>query len=481
MNWQHAYTALLVAGLLLACDFDAALGPGGVLPPAAALRPERPARPAVVSVSLSPNQDGAIDVVVRFSEPMRRNSVETALAVVSAEKTIFSASDGLILPVLDNFSWRSDNREVAFKVSGTNLPVVLTLAPTALGENDLALDGQVPLVEYADVGSYHRFEDDGFSGAVTYVSLPFYPSGTTTLVSHPPFLLSNQRPRLVCNDLQFATPVFSGSLGTLAADQSIACALFDASFAPERSGNVERREKRLFHPGHLPTAIFSNAASQTVAGIVGLGSGGDLPIAASLTVLGIFSRTQLSLVGLALSGNENTNHAYLLPAMATGPAIPLTGVTAPDKLNLAAILHQSTASENPQNNFELADLQGQAWLADEFAGQIFARVGGGPVSETTILSNTASNITLGQIVACGGCNYQIRTDVGGRYSVGTAVRLTSDQIRIRPQTPLAAGTWKLTIAGGRDLLGLAISDGERDGDEVNGIPDDTLVFSVNVP
>ena len=469
--------AALVSLTVAACDGSGRYVPAGSPPPSDVLARERAARPEVVSLSLSPSPTGAIDVILRFSQPMNRNSVETAMSVVAAASTIRSGADGTPLTPLASYSWRGDDREVLFQVENPQLPLVLTIEIGALGKNGLELDGAAAIHPSAEIGTYHRYEDDGFSGPATYVSLPFYPGGSAQLETHPQFLLSNYRPRLVCFDMQFEDPVSSGNLGTWSEGAFIDCMLHDVSFVPERSGVVERREVRLWDPGHMPTATF-RSGDREVAATLALGSTAIAP-APNNRIFTIVDDVQLTLTDFQTQDGTDLQGLYLVPADRSSPKFVVTDTLAPNRLILGSVLHSGVGSQDAEDNFVFNDANGQAWIADEFLGQILRRDFDNATA--SIAGNAANSLALNSEFACADCTYEIRASIGGRFSPGSNVRLTSDRFTVRPVETLTSGEWRLHIDGGQDLLGMALTDGERDGDEVGGRVDDEIVFTLTVP
>ena len=284
-----------------------------------------------------------------------------------------------------------------------------------------------------------------------------------------------------CAHLQFGTATSTGVLGSLLANEVVHCSLSDMRFVPQRTNIVERMQKRAWDPGQLPTAVFRKGDVEVPA-VVGLGASGDLPIRAQWNVLATFESNRIRLLDAEFSGDEDFSDAYLVSGRNSFPIWEVTGATSPDSLWMETVQLFSNAS-GTEISGELIDNEGRAWVAGEFTGQIFRRTLDD--AQFIISDNAGSRLFFSSNVVCSQCNYEIITRVAGQYSSTDPafddVRLTSRHLTFAPQDPLDAGVWQLQISGGTDLLGLALTDGLRDGNEIDNVPDDTLVFEVEVP
>ncbi|RMF17335.1 MAG: hypothetical protein D6761_04515 [Candidatus Dadabacteria bacterium] len=474
MRWL----ALVFACAVSACTVDGVLDASAPDVPEGVTGRIRDVRPEVRSVVFSRNPDGLVDVIVQFSVPMDRFSVEAAIAVLAAEQTVYGRNDGTAIEPEGAFRWREDSAEVLFQVQGDDRPLVLVIDASARGQNGLEIDGAAD--ERAENGeSFHRFEDDGFVAPATYVSLPFYPQGTTGLDTHPQFLLSRSRPGLRCRHAQLGDLASGGaSLGTMASDGQVACELYDRRSVPQRNGIAERKARQLFDPAAVPEARFIQDGV-TVPAEVTLGQAG-LPVG-TFRVLATSEGASLRVASASFTTTSPAGDVlFAVPAQRDAPIWPVTAIVAPDVIWFA-VTQATGVADSTDVPEQLVDVPGAAWVASEFDGQWFVREDN---ARFVVADNGGSTLRFASKVDCVLCGYRIETRTAGYYAAGNpdrnGLRLTSDQLQIRPSSPLAPGTWRLEIEGGRDLLGLQLTDGVRDGDEISVIRDDVIEYTVVV-
>lgn len=476
-------SALLVTVGAGCADFP--LPGDGDAPPETLLAREEITMPEVEGVWLAGGNSEAatMRIVLRFSQPMERASVESAISVVHALRRVRGPGDGTAIEGIGNFEWSLDDREVLFEAASPGDRIVfVTLAESAVGRNGRHLDGTAPPRPTTDPLSYHRIEDDGYRAPASYVSLPYYPTGSEGLGSHPSLRLHNQRPGVACA-LPDGEPVAAGMLGEAAvARPAVACRLHDRRSVPDRTPRVyERMTPRAWDPAALPEAAFATTdASRTVSATVELGAAGGMPAREGWTVAETVGETGLRLTGLSVTAGVSTAELYVAPPGEPEPLWPVTGVTPPDLLWIDDVLYAVTNLEG--GGTQDIDDESAAWVADEFAGQQFVN-SKSPGSNAQIVGNSATRLELAASAQClQGCDYRIETRVAERYPAGAELRLVSSQFEVVPAGDLAAGDWILKVQGGRDLWGSAQTDGIRDGDETEGgRPDDVVELDLTIP
>lgn len=448
--------------------------------PASTFRRSRPVRPEILGVWLSGGRSQSLGVIVRFSEPMDRDSVAARLAVVATTTTVTAAGQGTLLEPEGALEWNPTATEFLafFPALDDERIVVVTFAAGVVSQSQIALDGTSGPRPGTDANSYHRFEDDGFSGPSTYISLPYYTGDGRGLESHPTFLQHDMRPGIRCEHLSgIGGEVTGGALGAYQGEP-INCRLWDRRRVLQRNGVPLRTAPRAWDPVALPQALFvrtlPGADSETIGAELRLGRRGDLDPRAFWTVAETVGNNGLQLQDLVLAADADFSDWYLAPADAVEPLWPVTGITPPDIVWIHPILATGTGS----GDVTITDIDGRAWVANEFAGQRFFN---GFDTTVRIRSNRANQLELEAVASCPPCPYQILADIKRRYGVGARVRVVSSSFTLAPVEPLAAGDWELHLSDGRDLWGLAQVDGVRDGDEVLGVPDQVVTFTLTVP
>jgi hypothetical protein len=439
--------------------------------------------PSVVNLAITPIKQGeAFLFVLTFSMPMDRESVEENLFLRRATEPVVKGTEGETIPLpRDSFQWNADATELSFSVNFTGSdPLVLVLTPNARAQNGKPLDGTTGPPDRFDPHSYHRIEEDGFSGPSTYISLPFFPGGSTTLSGQSSFLLSQSRPILACypNGDRSQVPVTEGDLGSFSSSRpEILCTLWDQRELPEIPGSSYRKSFRAWDPEDLPRGTF-------------LSKGGTIPaethpgyriIPSSLkvTILALESPISLRWQGTIQKAQEDFGSLFLAPATAPEPLYPITGFTENLLLfsPLRYLFHRALSRPLerkilvPEGTFLLSELVGD-----------LLRVSSDPDYIGRIVANSASEIVANSITPCGfECEISIELDITAHFRIGEQARLVSPELTFSPREELEGGSWTLRVEGGRDLFGIPRTDRIRDGDEVRGVPDDDQIFTFFIP
>lgn len=476
---------------LLEFFFASALLSGGCSLPSPSETPLSPPRlvsspplgyPGVENLAIGVLPGDTFIFVLSFSMPMEMTSVSSALTVRRATEPVTTGMEGNALPLPPTaLKWNATETEVSFSLQLREpTPIVVVLTPLAHSKSGMPLDGNQGVAESYTPQSYHRIEEDGFSGPSTYISLPFYPQGSAALSSHPSYLLSQSRPILTCypqGNTQ-VTPVTEGSLGAfLTSKPQIFCTLLDRRFPSQRAGGFERITPRAWDPEQLPEAEFKKNG-QTIPGTTSLGHRITVSTP-KVKIMAIENSLALRWQGTIESAEGSRGEFYLAPARAPEPLLPIVSFSQ-NLLIFASLRYRFPRVFSRPGDTRLTITEA-TFLSGEILGDILhiPTVSG---YEGRIVAHEAGTIIADSPPPCGfECPLVINLDISRHYSVGDEGRIVSPDLTFTPKEPLAPGLWTLRIRGGKDLFGLARTDGIRDGNEGVGIPDDDQVFTLMIP
>lgn len=444
-------------------------------PPQELLQQGSIAAPEVEGLWLRGGTSGRLTMILRFTQPMDTDSVESSLRLLRAGRRVFGPDDGEALAREGRAVWDPLGRELTatFAPAGTSA-VVLTIAPSALDAEGRPLDGTTGPRPETDPASFHRLADDGFAGPASYVSLPYYPAGTADLADRPSFLQHDARPRLRCA-LPGSTAVTSAAdLGVWDGETPLTCRLADFRRAPARPMVVERLEPRAWRPDAVPTAELQPEAGSPVSTSVAFGRDGSVPIRVDWVVDGLLGGNGLRIRGLTLDEAADLDGLILWSPSRDTLLLPVTGHTAPDILWVTETL--ATGAARTLSSLEIGDPT-QAWAADELVGHRFTW----DTLDVRIAGNAGAKLRFEQVVSCTPCDpYTVRTRLAALFVPGSPVRLASPWLRISSETPPPSGLYTLRFSGGLDREGLPLYDERRDGDETSGRVDDRIDYTLRV-
>lgn len=439
--------------------------------------------PQVTNLAISPLKEGEIFLfVLTFSMPMDRESVENALSLRRATEPVLTGREGNPIPLKrEEFQWNEELTELAFSVAITGSdPVILVLTPECRGKNRKPLDGTGGPLSGYDPRGFHRLEEDGFSGPSTYISLPFFPQGSTALTGHPSYLLSQSRPLLACypQGSRSLSPVTGGDLGFFPTSRiEIPCTLWDRRLIPENSMGYYRRSLRSWDPDALPQGEFLSQGG-TIPAETRVGYGVRLT-SSHAKVLAYEGPTALRWQGTIEKIEEDTGTLYLAPAFEPEPLFPVTSFSE-NLLLFSPVRYTISPVFSRPLERKMVDPEG-TFLSGELLGDTL-KVGSDPNYRGKIVAHTASEIIADSITPCGfECGISIELDITAHFAIGEGARIVSPDLTFIPKEDLPSGTWSLRVSGGKDLFGIPRTDGIRNGDEALGIPDDDQVFTFTVP
>lgn len=474
--------AVLLAGLaaaLVACgEARPRLEPAPQSPPADQLVRGSTTLPSVDGIWMRGGAGDDLELILRFSQPMDTRSVEAGLRVVRAAGTVWGSGDGEALSPSVRPVWDVVGRELTARyASAGTTAVVVTLPATLIDLDGRGLDGTVDARPGIDPASYHRLADDGFAAPSSYVSLPYYPAGTLALADRPVLLLSNARPRLQCAPPGSRAVTGTTDLGLWDGREPVACRLQDLRDAPERPGIFERRDPAVWHPEHVPSARLIPGAGSPVSAAAAWGPDGSLPIRSDWVVDALIGENGLRVRNLALAADADLEGLHLWSPNRRDLLIPVTGHTVPDILWVAATLAGGLAVRDPENTRSVIDAT-RAWGRDAMVGHNFRW----DTLVLRIIASGGSRLEFESVVPCTDCTpYSVETRLAALFVPGAPLALASPWLQFRPTTPLTGGEVVLAIDGGRDRDGLPLYDGQRDGDEETGIPDDRVTYRLMSP
>lgn len=472
-------TALLLAATLGACgETHPRLEPVPQAPPADVLVHGTTTLPSVDGIWLRGGSSDQLELILRFSQPMDTRSVEAGLRVLQATATIWGPNDGEPLEQAGRGKWDPSGREftVSYGSAGTTA-VVVALPATATDLDGRGLDGTVAARPGIDPASYHRLADDGFAAPSSYVSLPYYPGGTAGLDDRPLLLLNDARPRLQCAPPGSRVVTESTDLGLWDGETPIVCRLLDMRSAPARPGVVERLDPAVWHPEQVPFARLLPSAGSPVSAAAAWGPTGSLPLRPSWTVDGLVGNHGLRVRDLALHDDSDLTGLYLWSPNRRDLLVPVTGFTTPNLLWVAKTLAEGTAVRSTDNSQVVRDAT-RAWGRDALVGHNFIW----DVFNLRIVASGGAHLMLDSVVPCTSCgSYRIETRLAALFVGGSPVMLASPWLHYTPVAPMTGGAVTLEVDGGHDRDGLALYDGQRDGDEESGVPDDRVTYSLTTP
>jgi hypothetical protein len=240
---------------------------------------------------------------------------------------------------------------------------------------------------------------------------------------------------------------------------------------------VERLDPAVWLPAEVPAARLLPEAGSAVSATVAWGPTGSVPVRPSWVVDGLVGNHGLRVRDLALNAESDLAGLHLWSPNRRDLLVPVTGFTAPNLLWAARVLVEGSAVRSTENPQVVQDAA-RAWGRDALVGHNFIW----DVFNLRIVASGGARLSFDSVVACTSCDpYRVETRLAALFVAGSPVMLASPWLHYTPAAPLSGGPVTLEIAGGRDRDGLPLYDGQRDGDEEAGTPDDRVTYLLTTP